>query len=71
MSARAKFKCTAKGPGEQGNVSLEAVMNGSEENQSFYKYTPSGVINMGILNPPAFSQFEVGKEYYVDFSEAE
>lgn len=65
---RAKFKAISKG---DNNVTLQAVTSGSEENEQFWKYTPSGLIQMGIDNKDALEQFEIGKEYYVDFSKAE
>lgn len=42
----------------------------SDENVRFTKATPWGQISLGIDNPAALSQFETGKSYYVDFSEA-
>jgi hypothetical protein len=36
-------------------------------NRSFWEATPNGKIEMQINNPSALQQFEVGKEYYVDF----
>lgn len=66
---RAKFVCVEKSAGEEGDVKLQAVTHGSPENEVFYKYTPYGEIKIGILNPNAFERFEVGKEYYVDFTE--
>lgn len=42
----------------------------SDENVRFTKATPWGTIELGIDNPAAREQFEVGKSYYVDFSEA-
>lgn len=70
MTVRAKFKCETKGSeeeGNEGNLTLHAVVGGSEENEEFFRYTPFGMIQMGVLNPSAFAQFELGKEYYVDF----
>jgi hypothetical protein len=72
MSVRAKFKVDQINPGEgYTHVVLRAVTDGSEENKTFWKYTPSGVIDMSITNPDAVNQFELGKEYYVDFTPAE
>jgi hypothetical protein len=72
MSVRAKFRVTEKSPqGDNGvSITLEAVTNGNEENKSFFKWTPSGQIRMGVVNPAAADQFEVGKECYVDFTPA-
>lgn len=48
---------------------FNAVCNDStEENAKFHKYTPSGTISMVVDNPEAMKQFELRKEYYVDFS---
>lgn len=72
---RAKFVCHDKqhdtATPDQGEVVLEAVTGGSPENESFYQYTPSGRLTMGILSPGAFAFFEPGKEYMIDFTLAE
>lgn len=44
--------------------------NACEENRIFGKNTPSGDISMFITNPIAAERFEVGREYYVDFTAA-
>lgn len=66
---RAKFVCT--GVEKAGGVGLMAVYGDSEENKKFFQATPYGELHMGILNPDALSLFEVGKEYYIDFSKVE
>jgi hypothetical protein len=68
IMVRAKFQCQSN---EDGIITLTPVCTGSEENESFYQYTPSGSIELGIVNENASKQFEVGKEYYVDFTPAE
>ena len=70
---RAKFKVEAiESYGSQGGcVSLKPVTFGSEENEKFFNMTPHGSIEMGTLNDKAFKQFEVGKEFYVDFTPAD
>jgi hypothetical protein len=72
MSVRAKFKVTKITPGQDGlkSVELQAVVDGSPENKSFFRWTPSGTITLGIVNPAASDQFVEGGEYYVDFSSA-
>ena len=66
---RAKFECTGKS--NAGSVELMTVYTGSPENEKFFKATPFGQIQMGIVNDPALQEFEVGKQYYVDFSPAD
>lgn len=55
---------------DQPTVELTAVTGGSEENQAFFSATPVATINLTISNPDAAETFELGKEYYVDFSPA-
>lgn len=40
-------------------------------NKDWSKYTPQGELKMTITNPGAIEQFELGKEYYLDFTPAE
>jgi hypothetical protein len=42
----------------------------AHENHSFWRSTPTGMIDMSITNPAAFEQFEDGAEYYIDFDRA-
>jgi hypothetical protein len=70
---RAKFVCIEKGevghqPGNTtAKIVFQAVSGNSEENKSFWKWTPSGRIELSVVNTEAAEKFEVGKEYYVDF----
>lgn len=41
---------------------------GDGENAKFYAATPTGSIELGLTRPEVWSQFELGKEYYVDLS---
>lgn len=52
------------------NVSLQAVTANSAENKEFFASTPSGQIDLKILRPEANGWFQRGKEYYIDFTEA-
>jgi hypothetical protein len=42
----------------------------SHENTKFWQATPSGRVELGTVNAEAAAIFEVGKEYYVDFTPA-
>jgi hypothetical protein len=70
---RAKFRVQSKteyhGTGDTVAVQFMAVTSGSPENELFWKYTPSGEIKMQIKKEVA-DLFEIGKEYYVDFTPA-
>lgn len=71
MSVRAKFRCNSITEFEHGKqVKLNAVYGNGKENESWSKATPSGALEMTITNPEAYKQFEVGKEYFLDFAPA-
>ncbi len=66
---RAKFKVDKVTEVENGSqIALHAVTTGSPENESFYSLTPGGSIQLSIVSPDTAANFEVGKEYYVDFT---
>ena len=76
---RAKFKVesyetrlSGSGPDavEIRQVRLSVVYGDSEENKKYFKWTPSGQITMGMLNPDAWAAFELGREMYVEFTPA-
>lgn len=78
MQVRAKFTVTEKAQRKYGadgvlqtTVKMSPVTSGSDENKEFYQYTPSGNIDLGTVNPSVVDAFEIGKEYYVDFTPAE
>ena len=72
---RAKFQCIKvedHPDNQQKLVDFTPVIEGSEENKSFAKYTPSGGVYLNIsYETPASDFFEEGKSYYLDFEEAE
>lgn len=73
MTVRAKFRCDHINKADDDSyrtVNLFAVTDDSPENKSWSKYTPGGQLSMHISNPEAFSQFEAGKEYYIDIQPA-
>jgi len=43
----------------------------NHENTKFWEATPSGEIKLGTVNAGAAAQFELGGEYYIDFTPAE
>ena len=76
MTVRGKFKLMESTQFDYSKdarrLKFSAVYsNDTPENERFHKATPSGEIVMTVDNPSAASQFEVGKYYYVDFSNAE
>jgi hypothetical protein len=78
---RAKFVCISKTetcsniwangnsvPGTLVSVKFQVVTGGSDENKSFFASTPSGSIDLSQMKKEVADQFELNKEYYVDFT---
>jgi len=76
MSVRAKFKVISittsehwdKDKSPLSTVCLYPVTANNPENEQFYAATPSGKIELGTLNASAAAAFQLGGEYYVDFT---
>lgn len=55
------------------NISMSPVYGNGDpehENTKFWAASPSGKLELGIINAAAADLFEVGAEYYVDFTPA-
>ena len=83
MKVRAKFKVDSvkasmgsvrdeEGNWKQGEVRTVQLfpVSGDGENEKFWAATPSGSIELGCANLEAAKAFELGQEYYVDFTPA-
>jgi hypothetical protein len=55
---------------ELRTLHFQPVSSGSKENEKFFAYTPCGSVSIGTVNPEAWKHFELGKEYYLDFTPA-
>ncbi len=76
MTIRAKFKVgmiARYAPGMGAHVKLTPVYSTDpeHENKKFWDATPNGNIELHIQNPIAVEAFELGAEYYVDFTKVE
>lgn len=73
-SVRAKFRCNSITDfgGSSKTIAFMAIYapDANGEDAGFTKATPWGEIKMSVDNPAAAVQFEIGKDYYVDFSSA-
>jgi len=62
-----------------GNVEVRTVVmspvygggDPAHENTKFWEATPSGKLELGCANLAASEMFDIGKEYYLDFTPAE
>jgi hypothetical protein len=77
ISVNAKFfvseKAETSWQGQKPPRGIRIVMaptsaNGQAENDAFAKASPSGKLEMVIMNPPAAAFFEPGAEYYLTFT---
>lgn len=69
---RCKVVCNYKQPAQDGvHIFFSPVVDGSEENKEFFRYTPGGQFSLYTINLAAAEKFEPGKQYYVDFTAAE
>lgn len=75
MTVRAKFKCIEVTKRQSWSdtkllyaAKFSPVTQGSEENKRFYDATPSGHIELATYKEDLF---QVGAEYYIDFTKAE
>ena len=82
MAVRAKMRCiginrradntsTGSEKTETQEGVLQPVYSDCEENKRWSKWTPYGEVKLGIANPEAVGQFELGKAYWVDFTRVE
>lgn len=77
MRAKLRVSSVIKGDGYE-DLLLNAVAksdaypeDGSDENNSFARWTPSAELKMTVNNPDLFGQFTEGQEFYVDFTPAQ
>lgn len=77
---RAKMVITAVEKGEDGSemLSMRAVCrddaypdDGSDENNTFAKFTPMASLNMVINNPALTGKFSEGDAFYIDFTKVD
>lgn len=62
------------GTAELRTLKFSPVYGGGDpnhENTKFWQASPSGSLSLGTVNPEAWAAFELGKEYYLDFTPAE
>ena len=79
MTVRCKFRATGKNHLHVDyasdtvacEVSLRAFWGDGKGNETWSKATPQGEIKMMITNPGAIDQFDLGKDYFIDFTPAE
>jgi hypothetical protein len=72
MTVRCKFVVDSVFKNRYGTatVKMTPVTTGSEENKTFWEYTPSGNFEISTTNMIAAEQLEIGQEYYIDIIKA-
>jgi hypothetical protein len=72
---RAKVKITGlETQGEQEKLTFNFPAkdgaypaDGSDEDQQFARYSPSGALTLNVANPNLLGKFKVGDTFYLDF----
>jgi hypothetical protein len=41
--------------------------DGSDENNTYAKFSPSGMLSLTVVNPTLIGKFAEGEEFYIDF----
>jgi len=60
-------------PTEMWTVKMSPVYGNGDpthENTKFWQASPSGMLELGTVNKAAVEQFDIGREFYVDFTPA-
>jgi len=71
VSSVEKFATSEKVKFNAVGKSSSYPADGSDEDNTFAKFTPSASCEVSIANPELFGKFEPGQKYYVDFTPAE
>lgn len=61
-------------PQEMQTIVMSPVAQNNDpnsENTRFWNASPSGELRLGCINLEAAKQFDLGKEYYIDFTPAD
>ena len=45
--------------------------DGSDEDNTYAKFSPSASLEIAVMNPALHGQFKPGEKFYVDFTKAE
>jgi len=56
---------------EKRTLNFTPVTSGDDEDKMFWDATPSGSLQLGVVNQEAWKHFELGKLYYLDFTLAD
>lgn len=71
MRCKMKLMQLTHNAGGGTSLKFSPVMGDNPENKAFFKWTPSGEINLYVLNEEAVKDAKLGGEYYVDFTLAQ
>lgn len=77
MRAKLRIASVTKHDGGNETLQFHAVAasnypaDGSDENNTFAKFSPSASLSITIANPALHGKFEAGQSFYVDFTPAE
>lgn len=79
IAMRAKFRISHIDRAHEGYETLymhpvaasKYPADGSDEDNTYAKFSPSGTLQLGIANPALIGKFQVDEKFYLDFTKAE
>jgi hypothetical protein len=78
MRAKMRITCIEQHEGGNETLHLYAVAkstaypdDGSDEDNTYARFSPSGALNLTIANPALIGKFKPGDTYYLDFTKVE
>lgn len=82
MRAKMRLGAVMPLPNGEGGIAQERLSfhgvsasqypeDGSDENNTYAKFSPSAVLDIVVTNPALIGKFAVGETFYVDFTPAE
>jgi len=72
-----RYRENNDGPVLQETLEFSAVAaksypaDGSDEDNTYAKFSPSGVLSLTVANPTLIGKFDIGEKYYLDFTPAD
>lgn len=78
MRAKIQIGCIIENKNEDGSLNNEQFSfhgvcasnypeDGSDEDNTFARFSPAIALNMNVANPALFGKFKQGQKFYIDF----
>lgn len=58
-------------PAMRAKMKIAYPSDGSDEDNTYAKFSPSGSLSLTVANPALVGKFAEGEKYYLDFTKAD